>query len=245
MLTHFLRYEPVVDLIARSGAPGTLLEVGSGSRGIVPYLAAGWAVTSCDMSFDDYGWDQAAQESEMGAKRVTGSVLDLPFEDRSFDVVVASDLLEHLSADERVRALSELARVSRRLCIVGCPCGRAALKTDAELHSAFTRRGARVPPWLDEHLVNGFPEPGQLHDTLAAYGDVEMVRNTNVTARLWLARAEMHGPGKRCSGALFRRLAPAVHARGWRRQRARVLGKLVRGLDTAPVYRQFAVLRRA
>jgi SAM-dependent methyltransferase len=43
---------------------------------------------------------------------VLGSVLDLPFEDRAFDLVVASDILEHLSVESVERALNEAVRVS-------------------------------------------------------------------------------------------------------------------------------------
>jgi SAM-dependent methyltransferase len=44
---------------------------------------------------------------------VVGSVLDLPFEDRSYDLVVASDIFEHLSIEGVERALGEAVRVTR------------------------------------------------------------------------------------------------------------------------------------
>ena len=42
------------------------------------------------------------------------SVLDLPFEDGEFDLVVTIELLEHIREEDTNQALSELARVSRR-----------------------------------------------------------------------------------------------------------------------------------
>jgi len=43
---------------------------------------------------------------------------------------------------------------------------------------------------------------------------------------------------------LFRRLAPSVRRSGWRRARARALGKAIRGFDIPPAYRTIAVLRK-
>ena len=48
-----------------------------------------------------------------------GSVLDLPFEDRSFDLVVAADVLQQLHDPQR--ALRELGRVTRRWVLLTVP----------------------------------------------------------------------------------------------------------------------------
>jgi len=42
------------------------------------------------------------------------SILDLPFEDGAFDLVVTLEMLEHIREEDTPQALSELARVSRR-----------------------------------------------------------------------------------------------------------------------------------
>jgi Methyltransferase domain len=59
-----------------------------------------------------------------GIKFVRGSGLQLPFTDRSFDIVHSSAVLEHVgSADEQARFLSELWRVARRGIFVTTPDG--------------------------------------------------------------------------------------------------------------------------
>jgi SAM-dependent methyltransferase len=240
MLTQFLRYEPVARHLEASGSR-TLLEAGGGSRGIAPYLGTHWEITNCDISFDDYGAQNPTAETR--ATRVVASVLDLPFADASFDAVVALDLLEHIEPESRPRALRELSRVARVVAVIGCPTGRPALRADRALGHIYDARGREAPGWLTEHFENGFPEARLLRETLAGFGDVTIIRNTNVGARVALARFEVSRVGG-WSMFLFRRLAPAVRRSGWRRARARALGKAIRGFDVPPAYRSIAVLRK-
>jgi SAM-dependent methyltransferase len=52
-------------------------------------------------------------------KKRVGSALELPFEDGSFDVVVATTMTHHLAGDEEViRHFLEADRVARRLVLV-------------------------------------------------------------------------------------------------------------------------------
>jgi Methyltransferase domain len=238
MLTQFLRYEPVAAHLEASGGR-TLLEAGGGSRGVAPYLRAGWEITNCDVSFDDYGAQRVADPGR--SRRVQASVLDLPFADASFDAVVAVDLLEHVEPASRTRALRELARVARTVAVIGCPAGERALRADGALARLYAARGREAPGWLTEHFEYGFPEPALLREALAPFGEVVLEPNTSVPARLALARLEFTRLGP-ASGWLFGRLAPAVRRTGWPRARARLLAKAIRGFDLAPAYRTIAVL---
>ena len=47
------------------------------------------------------------------------SILDLPFEDNSYDVVIAKDVVEHVV--DNYKAMSELVRVSKKYVIVSMP----------------------------------------------------------------------------------------------------------------------------
>ena len=47
-----------------------------------------------------------------------GSVLDLPYGDNTFDLVYATDLIEHIFVDDIEKAMSELIRVSKRYIVL-------------------------------------------------------------------------------------------------------------------------------
>lgn len=52
---------------------------------------------------------------------VSGSVLDLPFADGAFDMVMCCQVLEHLPFSQFERAVSELRRVARRTILLSLP----------------------------------------------------------------------------------------------------------------------------
>ncbi len=103
----------------------TLLDVGCGRGFWARQCArAGLRVTGCDFvrRFDDP--DIAFR---------AGSVENLPFADRSFDVVTCLHTLEHVRRLEK--AVAELCRVCRRELFIIVPCQRAYRYTlDLHLH---------------------------------------------------------------------------------------------------------------
>jgi SAM-dependent methyltransferase len=54
-----------------------------------------------------------ARQRHPEARFEVGDILELPHDDRSFDLVVASDIFEHLSIEAMERALGEAARLAR------------------------------------------------------------------------------------------------------------------------------------
>jgi SAM-dependent methyltransferase len=241
MLNQLARYSAVVPLAEQAGGE-TLLEVGSGSEGIARFAEERWRITVCDRDFTDYG---AVEVPDDGLRRVEGDVTELPFRDGEFDVVVALDLLEHLPADLRAVALGELARVTRLRLIAGCPCGERALSADRTLARYYRLQPRAVPPWLVEHLENGFPETADLRDALAPFGEVRILPNERIGAHLAVSLWE----GTPYAARLALRLASKLEAGipgdncSPSRRAERSLLRL-RGRDREPVYRQIAVLDR-
>lgn len=236
MLNQVLRYIPVIAALPNSGT--TLLEVGSGSQGIAPYLQNTWAITACDVAFDDYGASRPGTGEQV--VRVRASVLDLPFADASFDVVVALDLLEHLRSEDRRLALRELRRVTASLLIVGCPCGAGAEAADRRLATYYDRLGRPRPGWLTEHLSYGLPTRDLLLEAARPTDRAEMISNCNLSSYERVMRWEAR-PG------LWR--APTAIAWGARAliQRSPKWVRFVRwslallaGRDRRPAYRHVA-----
>ena len=89
--------------------PKKVLVIGKGD-GIVPtYLKnLGLEISTLDI------------DSSLGPD-IAASVLHMPIEDNSFDVVLCAEVLEHLSYDEFSNALSEIRRVVKNMAIVSLP----------------------------------------------------------------------------------------------------------------------------
>jgi SAM-dependent methyltransferase len=236
VLNQVLRYAPVVEA-ARRASGRRLLEVGSGSRGIARYLEGDWSITACDISFDDYGSDVTGDGA--GVKRVVGSVTELPFADGDFDVVVCLDMLEHLPADARARALEELARVAGDRLIVGCPIGEPARRVDSRVGRFYTALRQPIPPWLSEHLdLGGAPLPRELVGPLTGHGNLQVVANGNATAQYLMLASEAVPVLRRLPLLLSAVLERRMHAG----RPATRLMRVLRGGDRGDVYRLVAVL---
>ncbi len=104
-----------------------LLDAGSGGGHFSQAAAQrGARVTSLDMGLQLLA--QVARRCE--SRRCVGSVLELPFRDGSFDVVLSTEVIEH-TEDPRA-ALAELARVVR-------PGGRLVVTTPGRLWQPVVR----------------------------------------------------------------------------------------------------------
>lgn len=118
LIRHFL--DRVTQLTVRV-APLSVLDAGCGEGFVHNHLAArlggSVAFTGLDLSFDslDEGRSRGSR-----ATLLCGSLMQIPFAGTSFDLVVCTEVLEHLS--QPAQALDELCRVSRRFVLLSVPC---------------------------------------------------------------------------------------------------------------------------
>lgn len=60
------------------------------------------------------GWDIVGMDKNYASKTVIqGSLTDIPFESQTFETVMCLDVLEHLTFQDQIKALSELRRVTK------------------------------------------------------------------------------------------------------------------------------------
>lgn len=126
----------------------SLLDVGSGGRGIATFLPEVSAV-GIDMELPD--------DPVTGFTFIRGDATAIPFPDRSFPLVSCVDMIEHMPVAARGRAIEELVRVSSRAVLVAFPHGSGARACDEEFRRACEERGRPVPGWAAEHLRQQYP----------------------------------------------------------------------------------------
>ena len=191
-----LRYLPMVEKIKDEGRRTKdegkrelrILEVGSGGLGIAPYLKM--PVTGVDVEFKPPFHPKLT--------RVIGKAEKLNFADKSFDVVISSDMLEHLSPDMREKVIFEMIRVAKLGVVIGVPCGVEAAGHDQELHQEYLKIHKTEFPFLKEQVEYGLPDKTDI----IAYIDkaskkldrkikLTVSGNENMTTRKFLMRGWM------------------------------------------------------
>jgi SAM-dependent methyltransferase len=216
------RYFPIVRVLkAPLSDTGTLLEIGSGPVGIGKFY--GSTFVGCEINFP--------YRPKAPMLPVVASATSLPFDDRSFDGVVLSDVLEHIPPDQRALVIREALRVVRKIAIFGFPSGKAASQFDVKLAEVYDRRKQDRPEWLQEHLrYQPFPTE-DLFEELQQEWAVTSFENENVVFHNWVMRQEMHRLGIYCFWILLRLLP-------------RLMESLLRLADREPYYRKIVVVQR-
>lgn len=216
------RYYPILRILKTHGLDksGTLLEIGSGSVGIGRFRKVSF--TGCDISFP--------VKPKWPMSPVVASATELPFKDKSFDVVVASDVLEHIPPDLRETVINEAIRVAKQLVIFGFPAGQLAWESDRALLAAYIQKNRTPPEWLTEHMQAPFPDRDAIRDI---HGwDIQRFGNESIQYHSWMMRQEMSSMFVRLSRLLMRAAPFAVEY-------------LLRKADHDPCYRQiFALIPR-
>lgn len=138
-----LRYRPILKRLPRDAR---ILEIGRGEVGLA-HLRGG-PMATCDIV------TPRARAPGEDFVRATGT--QLPFRDRSFDWVVAVDVLEHLPRPLRLNLIAEAVRVATAGVVLACPCQGSA-RAEAGHRSLLLALRGHSNPWLKEHRKMGLP----------------------------------------------------------------------------------------
>ncbi len=124
--------------------PVSVLEVGVGDKVFGNFIKnnTGVAYTSVDVAEDLH-------------PDVVGSILQLPFADKSFDVACAFEVLEHLPFEQFDKALGELTRVARNHVAISIPHFGPMLSFSLKIPFIPQIRFAVKIPFYKKHDFNG------------------------------------------------------------------------------------------
>ena len=108
--------DPIIGALTARGA-GDICDAGCGCGAYARKLAQfGFSVSGFDISADAAALAQALL-AECGCATggfITANILNTPYPDEHFDVVVARDVLDHMPLADAIRAMRELLRITRR-----------------------------------------------------------------------------------------------------------------------------------
>lgn len=114
------------------------------------------------------------------------SGMHLPFRDRAFEIVVSTDVLEHIQTEERKSFVQDLARTTSGLLILGFPHRTAEVQqADKTLFEFVLRLTGKEYPFLKEHADYGLPDPAEIRALLKVHLP-EMLELKNAGVDSWL-----------------------------------------------------------
>lgn len=177
----YQRYKIIADLIEAVRDRGrifSILEVGSGGHKTLGLFLPGDRIYYLDKSFPP----ELAGKSEF----VTGDATNLPFNNGTFDLVISTDVYEHIVPGQRHRCLIELIRISKEMTVLAAPFNTGKVASyERRCNEHYRAIFSTDHPWLKEHIANGLPDLETTFNFIKGQGyHVEIIPNGYLTR--WL-----------------------------------------------------------
>jgi len=189
-----LRYLPVISEITKANLlDSKILEIGSGSLGITPYLRK--EIEGIDIDF-------SGPQTKL-IKKNKGNADNLPFKKNTYDVTISVDVIEHLAKERREMTIYEQLRVTSKLAVIVVPTGEYSQEQDKILHDYYIKIFSDKNQFLDEHIKFGLPSTDEIlvwidkstrklkkKPNIKSYPLLNLfVRN--ILMRTWISRSEL------------------------------------------------------
>jgi glycosyltransferase involved in cell wall biosynthesis len=133
-----------------NGQTFSILEVGANTHRLLGKLLPHDKITYLDR--------EIPLEMQGASDVILGDATDLDMPDKSFDIVIALDVFEHIAPQQRNDFLRHIARVARLATLLAAPFASAAVSEAENDACAFWGKLFAEPyRWLEEHAENGLP----------------------------------------------------------------------------------------
>jgi len=181
MLDVVLRYIPLVRAVKKLNIkPKRIVEVGGAGEGISFYLPD-YEIIDCDISF--------VKNILPNVKPVKNKTSELPLPNNYVDILVSTDMLEHLSTyKQREKMVKEMLRVARKKVVLGVPVGKDSINAVKIFGLWFKKKWPKIKnQYVTEHMKYGQPLEKDILMMIKNSGfknRVYIEKNTNI--KLWL-----------------------------------------------------------
>ncbi len=171
----FTRYQSVADHInalRQSSEKFSILEVG-GRGNFLKLFLPNDKITILDV-------DDSDEENY-----VKGDGRKLPFKKHSFDVIVSTDVLEHIPPADRNKYLEEQVRVAREAIILSGPLYTSDVaQIEKKANRYYQELTGEEHPWLKEHVGYGLPEAEKVEAVFNRH-KLRFFKSWNQRVSLW------------------------------------------------------------
>ncbi len=132
--------------------------------------------------------DHLANVYDAHTGRITTDAAEMAVANNTVDLVVSTDVIEHMGSTERKDFFSETFRVLKPggTVLCGFPTGKTGEKLDTWYNNRYKAQTGEDHPYLKEHLENGLPD---LEDTISQIEAVGLeIKNVQPNCNQWLWR---------------------------------------------------------
>ena len=138
-----------------------ILDVGGGSEYMQQQL------DTLNISYELTVLDILPKPANMKAKYIQGDATNMPFENNEYDIVISTDVLEHIPTKSKKKFVEECVRVSSDLFILAAPFNTPGVDEAEVVVNEFNIKLFGTPQnWLEEHLRLGKPNLSLVREVL-------------------------------------------------------------------------------
>ena len=173
-----------IEHLRTSAQSFSILEVGANTHRLLGKLLPHDKITYLDR--------EIPLEMQGASDIILGDATDLNMADKSFDIVIALDVFEHIAPPQRGDFLRHIARVSRFATMLAAPFDSAAVRAAENDACAYWDSLFTEPyRWLTEHAENGLPDLLQTTQHIAELG-MSHVHFSHGNLVLWREMLKAH-----------------------------------------------------